>query len=145
MRDLAAIAQVPAQSLGANAISNVSADGLAAMESAKDRKAAEIKTSLGESYEQMLRLCAHLDGNAEEAADFASEVKWADMTARSFAQTVDALGKLATMLGLPPEVLWEDIPGYTAEKIKRINKKTEELVNQARNATDVEDTGITTG
>ena len=67
------------------------------------------------------------------------------MTARSFAQTVDALGKLATMLGLPPEVLWEDIPGYTAEKIKRINKKTEELVNQARNATDVEDTGITTG
>lgn len=145
VRDLAAIAQVPAQSLGANAISNVSADGLAAMESAKDRKAAEIKTSLGESYEQMLRLCAHLDGNAEEAADFASEVKWADMTARSFAQTVDALGKLATMLGLPPEVLWEDIPGYTAEKIKRINKKTEELVNQTRNATDVEDTGITTG
>lgn len=122
IRDMAAIAQVPAQSLGANAISNVSADGLAAMESAKDRKSSEIRTSLGESYEQLLRLCAHLDGDQQEAADFASEVKWADMTARSFAQTVDALGKLATMLSIPPEILWEDIPGFTAEKIKRIKQ-----------------------
>lgn len=123
VRDLAAIAQVPAQSLGANAISNISADGLAAMESAKDRKAAEIQTSLGESYEQLLRLCAHVSGDAEEAADFGAEVKWRDATARSFAQTVDGLGKLATMLGVPPEALWEDIPGFTSERIARIKEK----------------------
>ncbi|QGU03110.1 Phage portal protein, SPP1 Gp6-like [Corynebacterium kalinowskii] len=123
VRDLAAIAQVPAQSLGANAISNISADGLAAMESAKDRKAAEIQTSLGESYEQLLRLCAHVSGDTEEAADFGAEVKWRDATARSFAQTVDGLGKLATMLGVPPEALWEDIPGFTSERIARIKEK----------------------
>ena len=123
IRDLAAIAQVPAQSLGANAISNISADGLAAMESAKDRKASEIQTSLGESYEQLLRLCGHMDGDADSAADFAGEVKWKDTTARSFAQTVDALGKLATMLGIPAEALLEDIPGFTEEKIQRILTK----------------------
>ena len=44
-------------------------------------------------------------------------------TARSFAQTVDALGKLATMLGIPAEALLEDIPGFTEEKIQRILTK----------------------
>lgn len=125
VRDLAAIAQVPAQSLGANAISNVSAEGLAAMESAKDRKAAEIQTSLGESYEQLLRLCAHVSGDEEEASDFGAEVKWRDATSRSLAQTVDALGKLATMLNIPPEALLEDIPGFTSERIERIKAQYE--------------------
>lgn len=120
IQDLAAIAQVPVQFLGAGSISNVSAEGLAAMEMAKDRKASEIQTSLGESYEQMLRLCAHIDGDEQGAADFAAEVKWRDQTARSFAQTVDGLGKLAQMLDIPAEMLWEDVPGYTAEKIRRI-------------------------
>lgn len=128
IRDLAAIAQVPAQSLGANAISNVSTEGLAAMEFAKDRKQSELQTSLGESYEQLLRLCAHLDGDAEGAADFGSEVKWADKTARSLAQNVDALGKMATMLGIPPEALWEDIPGWTPERIARVRKQAENNV-----------------
>lgn len=119
VRDFAAVAQVPAQSLGANAISNISADGLAALETSKDRKASEIQTSLGESHEQMLRLCAHIAGDEEEAGDFASEVKWAETSARSFAQTVDGLGKLATMLGVPPDELWSDIPGWTHERVKR--------------------------
>ncbi|AHI21594.1 portal protein [Corynebacterium phage Colleen] len=120
VRDLAAIAQVPAQSLGANAISNISAEGLAAMESAKDRKSAEIQTSLGESYEQLLRLCAHVTGDEEEASDFGGEVKWRDATARNFSQTIDALGKLATMLNVPADALLEDIPGFTSERIERI-------------------------
>lgn len=119
VRDFAAVAQVPAQSLGANAISNISADGLAALETSKDRKASEIQTSLGESHEQMLRLCAHVAGDEEEATDFASEVKWAETSARSFAQTVDGLGKLATLLGVPPDELWSDIPGWTHERVKR--------------------------
>ena len=119
VRDFAAVAQVPAQSLGANAISNISADGLAALETSKDRKASEIQTSLGESHEQMLRLCAHIAGDEEEAGDFASEVKWAETSARSFAQTVDGLGKIATMLGAPPDELWSSISDGTPERINR--------------------------
>lgn len=130
VRDLAAVAQVPAQSLGANAISNISADGLAALETSKDRKAAEIQTSLGESHEQLLRLSAYISGDEESAADFDAEVSWAETSARTFAQTVDALGKLATMLGVPPEELWSDIPGWTKERVDRAqaaNKRRESL------------------
>lgn len=119
VRDFAAVAQVPAQSLGANAISNISADGLAALETSKDRKASEIQTSLGESHEQLLRLCAHVTGDAEGAADFGAQAKWAETSSRSFAQTVDGLGKLASMLGVPPQELWADIPGWTRERVER--------------------------
>ncbi|MFR9767064.1 phage portal protein [Nocardia sp. SC052] len=119
LRDLAAVGQVPAQQLGLSGISNISEASLAALEAGKDRKVSEIEASLGESYEQMLRTAAHIAGDTEAASDFASEVIWRDQTARSLAQTVDALGKMATMLNVPDEILWEDIPGWTREKVNR--------------------------
>lgn len=119
-RDLAAIAQVPPQALGLSAVSNISADGLASMEAAKDRKASELQTSLGESYEQLLRLCAYMVGDMDTANDYGAEIIWRDMSARSFAQTVDGLGKISQMLGVPGAMLLEDVPGFTAEKIERI-------------------------
>ncbi|AKK04586.1 Phage portal protein, SPP1 Gp6 [Corynebacterium mustelae] len=122
IRDLAAIAQVPAQSLGAGTISNVSADGLIAMERAKESKVSELQTALGESYEQLLRLCAHIAGDEAAANDFAAEVKWKDTSAKNITQVVDALGKLATMLNVPAEALLEDIPGFTYERIQRIKR-----------------------
>ena len=124
-RDLAAIGQLPPQNLGIDGISNISEATLAALEASKDRKISEIQTSLGESYEQVMRTCAFIVGDEEEASDFESEVKWQDMTARTFAQVVDGLGKLAQMLGVPPEVLWEDIPGWTRSKVERAVAATE--------------------
>lgn len=122
VRDFAAVAQVPAQALGANAISNISAEGLASLETSKDRKASEIQASLGESHEQLLRLCSYIVGDEEGAADFGAEIRWAETSARSFAQTVDGLGKLATMLGVPAEELWQDIPGWTKERVDHARK-----------------------
>lgn len=119
IRDLSAIGQVPAQNLGVDGISNISDATLAGLETGKDRKADEITTSFGESHEQALRLCAHIAGNEQAANDYTGEVRWKDSTARSFAQTVDGLGKLAQMLGIPQELLWEDIPGWTQQKIER--------------------------
>lgn len=119
VRDLSAIGQVPAQNLGIDGISNISEAALAALETGKERKSSEIETSFGESWEQVLRTSAHITGDTESAADFASEVKWRDATARSFAQTVDGLGKLAQMLDVPVEALWEDIPGWTKTKVDR--------------------------
>lgn len=119
IRDLAAIGQVPAQNLGIDGISNISEATLAGLEAGKDREAAEIETSLGESHEQMLRTAAHIVGDGEAASDFASEVKWREATARSFAQTVDGLVKLGQGLGIPDDILWEDIPGWTREKVLR--------------------------
>ena len=119
IRDLAAIAQIPAHALGLDGISNISEATLAALETGKERKSSEIETSFGESWEQVLRTAAYIAGDVESAQDFASEVLWRDQSARSFAQTVDGLGKLATMLGVPPELMWEDIPGWTREKADR--------------------------
>lgn len=133
LRDLTAIAQIPPQMAGANAISNVSAEGLALMENARDNKASEIRTSIGESHEQLLRLCAHVAGDEAAASDFTSEVSWQDLSSRSFAQWVDGLGKLATMLGIPAEALIEDIPGWSKEKIQRVKNS----INDSPPQTDV--------
>lgn len=130
-RDLAALGQIPAQNLGIDGISNISEATLAGLEAGKDRKESEIKTSLGESYEQLLRTCAYIVGNEAEAQDFASEVKWQDMTARTFAQVVDGLGKLATMLGVPADILWEDIPGWTREKVDRARSMSQQVRRQS--------------
>ena len=35
------------------------------------------------------------------------------------AQAADALGKLAQMLGVPVELLWEKIPGFSEQDVDR--------------------------
>jgi hypothetical protein len=92
---------------------------LASLQNSEDAEGDEMATSLGESWESWFRLASHLDGNAAGAEDFGSEVRWADKTARSFAQTVDGLGKLAQMLEFPVELLWEKVPGVSDTDIQR--------------------------
>lgn len=116
VRDIAAISQVPPQAL-LGQMANLSAEALAATEAGKDRRAAEIETSLGESFEQYLRLAANIAGNPDAAGDDSAQVRWADTTARSLAQVVDALGKMATMLGIPPQGLWDRVPDATDQDI----------------------------
>lgn len=118
-RDLAAIGQISLQSMGADGISNISAEALASLQDSQAAEGDEMATSLGESFEQWFRLACHLDGDEVGAADFESEVRYADKTARSFAQTVDGLGKLAQMLGVPVEILWEKIPDMSDTDIQR--------------------------
>jgi hypothetical protein len=60
-------------------------------------------------------------------ADTSAQVIWRDTEARSLASTVDALGKLVTMLGVPPQALWERIPGVTQQDVERW--KGEAIVN----------------
>lgn len=119
IRDFASIGQVPAQNLGVDAISNISDATLAGLEVGKERKADEITTSLGESHEQALRLAAHIDGDEAAADDYTGEVRWKDATARAYGATVDGLTKLGQMLGVPAELLWEDIPGWNQTKVDR--------------------------
>lgn len=117
--DMSAIAQLPPHAMGMDGISNISESTLAALEASKERKSDEIKTSLGEAYEQSFRLAAYISGDDAGAQDFGSQVKWRDISAKAFSATVDALGKLGEMLGVPDELLWEDIPGWTQEKVAR--------------------------
>lgn len=118
-RDLAAIAQVSMQSLGADGISNISAETLASLQNGQDAEGDEISTSLGQSWAQWFRLASFIDGDSAGAEDFDTETRWMDATARSFAQAVDGLGKLAQMLQVPVELLWEKIPDMSDNDIKR--------------------------
>ena len=122
----AAMGQLPATILGASAISNVSAEGLTALERSKEAKTSELQTSLGESHEQVFRLAAHISGDKEAASDFGAEIRWADTSSDTLAQVIDALGKQATMLGVPVEELWVDIPGWTQQKVERARKARDE-------------------
>lgn len=112
VRQLAAVSQTPSHVLTGDLV-NLSPEALAAAAMGETRKGIERKHTLGESHEQMLRLGAHLMGDEAGAADDDAQVHWADLESRSLAQVADALGKLSQMLGVPPQALWERIPGVT--------------------------------
>lgn len=131
-QDFASLGQLPATVMGAQAISNVSAEGLAALETGKESKASELQTSLGESHEQLFRLCSFISGDSVGASDFGAEVKWKDTTAKTMAQVVDALTKLAAGLEVPVEELWSEIPGWTQQKVNRARKAREEELESQR-------------
>lgn len=118
VQSLAAIAQTPPHVLLGDLV-NLSADALAAAEASTQRKGSEYETLFGESWEQVLRLAAAADGDAAAAADTSAQVRWRDTEARSLAQTVDALGKMVQMLGVPAEAAWERIPNVTDQDVTR--------------------------
>lgn len=118
VKDLAAVTQTPPQVL-LGSMSNLSAEALAAAEVSLGRKVDERKMLFGESHEQMLRVAAWIAGDTEGAQDWSAQVTWRDMGSRLLAQSADALGKLAQMLGVPVEMLWEKIPGWTQTDVEK--------------------------
>jgi hypothetical protein len=118
VHELAAVSQTPAHQLLGKLI-NLSAEALAAAEASLTRKVEERRHMFGESWEQTLRLSSHIIGDDAGARAYDAQVRWRDTESRSLAQAADALGKLATMLGVPPQGLWEKIPGATKTDIDR--------------------------
>lgn len=116
LRTLAAVSQTPAFEL-LGQMANLSAEALAAAKASQTAKSDERKHTLGEEHERLIRLGCHIAGDEEGASDFAAQVRWADTSIRSLAQASDALGKLAQMLGVPVEVLWPKIPGFTQQDV----------------------------
>lgn len=115
LRHAAALSQTPVHELTGTLI-NMAAEALAAAEAGKDRKVDERQTLNGESHEQLFWLCGRYMGH--EVPDDA-QVSWRETSAQAFAATVDGLGKLVTMLGIPPQELWDRVPGATQQDISR--------------------------
>lgn len=107
LRHLATISQTPAHELLGQLV-NLSAEALAAAEASHRRAVTEIQTVMGEAHEQTLGLAGEEEG--VEPDPFA-EVIWRDTESRSLAQVADAFGKMVQMLGVPPQALWEKLPG----------------------------------
>lgn len=117
VRVLAAVSQTPAHEM-LGQMANLSAEALAAARASLTARVEERKHPTGESHEQTFRLAGHVMKDRAAATDVTAQVKWADTEIRSLAQAADALGKLAQMLGVPVEVLWEKIPGFTQQDVE---------------------------
>ena len=131
---LAAVSQTPAHEM-LGTIANLSAEALAAARASKRDKGEERKLPFGESHETGFRLAAHVMGDDAARRDVEAQVKWRDTEIRSLAQAADALGKLATMLSVPVEVLWEKIPGWTdtdVENAKAIAAQGDSIADLTR-------------
>lgn len=102
-----------------NAVSNISAEALAALNAGHQLDIGEHKTAFGEAVEQLLRLCGLAMGDTATWEDTSAQVVWRDTMPRSLAQVADALGKLAQQLDVPPRALWVMIPGVTETDIQR--------------------------
>jgi hypothetical protein len=118
LRHAAIVSQVPPHHLMGQ-MANLSAEALAAAEAGQMRKIAERQALFGESWEQALRLTALLAGDSAAAQDMSAQVLWRDPESRSLAQYADALGKIAAQLEVPPQVLWEKLPGVTQTDVDR--------------------------
>lgn len=118
IRHMSTVSQVPPYHL-LGAVANLSAEALAAARDGLDRAISELQSVLSEPYKQTLRLAGLAAGNKVAWADRTSTVVWRDTSARAFAATADALGKVAQMLGVPATELWSRIPGVSAEEVAR--------------------------
>jgi len=118
IREMATLSQTPPYYL-LGQMANLSAESLVAARDGLDRKVEERKSSFGESHEQTLRLAGLAAGDKDAWQDESAQVVWRDTSSRALAATVDALGKLSQMLGVPQEELWEKIPGVTQTDVAR--------------------------
>lgn len=109
--------QIPPTTLVVGPVANVSAEALAALDNSHKQDIAEKRTSLGEDAEQMFRLAGKAAGIADAWEDTTASVRWRDTTPRSLAQTADAYGKYAQLLGVPPKALWPRLPDTTDEDL----------------------------
>lgn len=124
---IASVAQIPPHNLVVgNAVSNISAEALAALEAGHRQDIAEHQTSFGESVEQTMRLAGRAMGDTATWEDTSGEVVWRDTTPRSLAQVADAWGKVAQMLGVPPQELWDRLPGVTQQDVRRWRSAAED-------------------
>lgn len=108
---------IPPTTLVIGPVANVSAEALAALDNSHKQDIAEHRTSLGEDAEQMFRLAGKAAGIADAWEDTTASVRWRDTTPRSLAQTADAYGKYAQLLGVPPKALWPRLPDTTDEDL----------------------------
>jgi hypothetical protein len=115
---IATLGQLPAGLLKGNLV-NVSAEALASLYDVTKRQADVYELLFGEAWEQVFNLAAVAAG---DEPDENAAVRWRDTEARSFAATVDALGKMVQLLDVPPEAAWEMIPEVTDTDIKRWRK-----------------------
>ncbi len=118
LRMLAAVSQRPHHHLSGVG-SNLPPESMSIVEQSLERRALDRRTNFGESHELLFRAGALIIGETAEAQAFDMQVRWRDIGSDSLSQTADALGKLATQLQIPVELLWGRVPGWSDSDTER--------------------------
>ncbi|WP_025272027.1 phage portal protein [Haloglycomyces albus] len=137
LKHLLAITQTPPQYLTTGLV-NLSAEALAAAETAFQRKIQTVQHAFGESWESVFRLMASVAADRAAAEDEQSQVTWADRGNRSLAQAADAVVKLVGT-GIPVTALLNKIPGLTQIDIENIKDEVDASDGVTSLATKFED------
>lgn len=117
MATIATLSRTPPTYLNVGgAISNISADSLAALQAGFEARVDEHQELFGECVERATRIGARIVGRVD-LVDEAAEVIWADLAVRSDAQRADAAVKLRS-IGLPLESVLEYL-GRSPQAIER--------------------------
>src|SRR4029079_16132912 len=104
-----------------------SPEALAAAEASLTRRVRRSQRGVGVGHKQTLRLASLGMGEEADAADVEATIMWSDLESRSLAQEAAALGKLATMLGIPVEILWDKVSIRSQTDVER----AKQLADQA--------------
>lgn len=129
LRDLSAVSQTPPYMI--NGLSqSMQPEALGAITSGYHAKIEGYEDSMGESIEQCFRLASHIDPSVGEVSDFA-EVRWRGFRPYSLTQVADALGKLAQQMEVPIDMLFEQVPFFTEEDVKRAIEGRERAKQEA--------------
>ena len=124
-RLVASIAGLPPHYFGWSDANPASADAIRSAETRLVKRAERRQRAFGESWEQVMRLCFLIaDGELPEGA-MRMETIWRDPATPTVAQAADALGKFAQSLEIPPQALWDKVPGVTQEEVKRWRAEAE--------------------
>lgn len=121
VRALAALSQSPAHEL-VGTMANLSAEALAAAEASLTRRVKRLQRAIGDGHNRTFMLSGRVMNNPDVASDVEAVVQWADLESRSLAQEADALGKLATMLQIPVELLWNKVSILTQTDVEEAKK-----------------------
>jgi len=116
IRHMSTVSQIPPYHL-LGQVANMSAEALAAARDGLDRKIEELQAGQTDPWRNVFRLTCLAQGNTAGWNDLFGTILWRDTSARSFAATIDALGKLTQMLGVPAEELWSRVPGATSDDV----------------------------
>src|SRR5690606_10232187 len=97
---LSSMSAVPSHYLTGE-LNNLGAEAIAEARASLDAKVDLLKHAFGESNELVFRLMAWHLNRLDDWNDFEAEVVWKDHQNRSLSQVADALGKIASQLGVP--------------------------------------------
>ncbi|OKI22213.1 phage portal protein [Streptomyces sp. CB03911] len=111
---------------------NVNAEAMQESEVGLIAKTKDKITFVGESLEEMIRLCFLVKDDKKRGNDPLVETIWSSVEYRSDAQVVDAVLKKKS-LGVPWRQLMEDL-GYTPSQITRMEAMLEQDANRAARA-----------